>query len=160
MAILTQSGRAAMAAAIAALPIHLAWGSGDPAWDATPVPEPTDATALVDEIGRRLATQVQYVVPAESGEIIVPNGRFSVSETITNHLYMRFAFDFGDAPASTIREVAVMVGTAVNPALPPGQRYFVPADLTDPGMLYALERIPKFDRSPAVRQTFEFVITI
>jgi len=33
MAILTQSGRAAIAASIKQQPIHLAWGTGDPTWE-------------------------------------------------------------------------------------------------------------------------------
>ena len=32
-ATLTTMGRAALAAALAARPLHLAWGEGDPAWD-------------------------------------------------------------------------------------------------------------------------------
>lgn len=162
MAILTKSGRAAMAAAIANEPLHLAWGSGSPAWDTTPEPESTNATSLVSEIGRRTITQVQFVVPDSEGTIIVPTGRFNPSpnNAPTNHLYMRFNFDFGDAPAATIREVGVFVGTQVKPDLPIGQRYFTPADILQPGTLLALERVPKFDRSPAVRQNFETVITV
>lgn len=39
MAILTQSGRAAIAASIKQQPIHLAWGTGDPAWESAQVTE-------------------------------------------------------------------------------------------------------------------------
>lgn len=35
MAILTKSGRAAIAASIKQQPIHLAWGTGDPTWEST-----------------------------------------------------------------------------------------------------------------------------
>ena len=34
LATLTKTGRAAIALAISSRPLHLAWGSGDPAWDA------------------------------------------------------------------------------------------------------------------------------
>lgn len=159
MAILTNSGRVAMAMSVKAQPIHLAWGSGDAAWDTTPVPESIDSTALLAEIGRRKATYVAYCEQDVAGEIIVPTGRFAESATPTKHLYMRFAFDFTDAPTSTIRELAVMVGTLTNPALPAGQMYFEPADVTDAGTLLVIEHIPKFDRSASVRQTFEFVVT-
>ena len=47
MAILTNSGRVAMAQSVKAQPIHLAWGSGSAAWDTTPVPESITATALL-----------------------------------------------------------------------------------------------------------------
>lgn len=159
MAILTNSGRVAMAQSVKAQAIHLAWGSGSAAWDTTPVPESITATALLAEIGRRAATYVQYCEPDADGSIIVPTGSFSETATPTKHLYMRFAFDFTDAPTSTIRELAVFVGTLTNPALPPGQMYFEPAQVTDPGTLLVIEHIQKFERSASVRQTFEFVVT-
>lgn len=79
--------------------------SGRVAWDTTPVPESIDSTALLAEIGRRKAT----CTPDEAGEIIVPTGRFTESLVPTKHLYMRFGFDFTDAPNATIRELAVFV---------------------------------------------------
>lgn len=159
MAILTNSGRVAMAQSVKAQAIHLAWGSGSAAWDTTPVPESIESSALLAEIGRRKASYVAYCAPSETGEIIVPTGRFTESQTPTKHLYMRFAFDFTDAPTSTIRELAVMVGSVTNPALPAGQMYFAPAEVTSPGTLLVIEHIQKFERSASVRQTFEFVVT-
>lgn len=159
MAILTNSGRVAMAISVKAQPIHLAWGSGSAAWDTTPVPESIDSTALLAEVGRRKATYVNYCAPDDAGAIIVPTGRFTESVAPTKHLYMRFGFDFTDAPAAIIRELAVFVGTQTNPALPIGQMYFEPADVVDPGTLLVIEHIDKFERSASVRQTFEFVVT-
>ncbi|SFU79644.1 hypothetical protein [Pseudoduganella namucuonensis] len=159
MAILTSSGRAAVAASIKAMPLHLAWGAGLPSWDATPEPEPVLATALQSEIGRRELTQALFCVPDANGEVIVPTGRFSISNEPTNNLYLRFNFDFADAASSDIREVGVFVGTVVKSGLPPGQKYFTLAELQQHGQLLALERLPKFSRNAAVRQTFEFVIT-
>lgn len=160
MAILTTSGRTAIAVAIAAQPLHLAWGSGDAAWDETPVPEPIDATALVQEVGRRAVTLVQFCQPDPEGELVVPSGRFTISAEPTQHLYLRFNFDFADAAASLIREAGVFLGTQVQTGLPEGQRYFAPTDVADPGTLLALERFPKITRSSSVRQSFEFVLTL
>ena len=158
MAILTNSGRAAAAMAVKSQPIHMAWGSGDPDWDATPSPEAATATALLNEIGRRRSTQVIFCEPDPAGELVVPTGRFKASDVPTKYLYMRFAFDFTDAPASTIREIAVFIGSTAKPAVPAGQEYLVPSDVLDPGMMLALEHIPKLVRSSSVRQQFEFVI--
>ncbi len=158
MAILTNSGRAAAAMAVKAQPIHMAWGGGDPAWDDVPVPEPATATALLNEYGRRRATQVLYCLPDAQGELVVPTGRFTASATPTKYLYMRFAFDFTDAQASTIRELAVFIGTIANVSAPSGQDYLVPSEVQDPGLMLALEHIPKLVRSASVRQQFEFVI--
>lgn len=160
MAILTTSGRTAMAIAIAAQPLHLAWGSGNAAWDDAPVSESIEATALVSEIGRRAVTLVQFCLPAPDGELVLPSGRFAIRSEPTNHLYLRFNFDFTDAPNSVIREAGVFLGTELKPALPIGQRYFTLADLTNPGTLLALEHFAKITRSSSVRQSFEFVLTI
>ena len=74
MATLQDDGRIALAMAMAAQPVHLAWGRGLPAWDAVAEPEPSNATALVHEVGRRLATFVGYVEPNPAGEIELPSG--------------------------------------------------------------------------------------
>lgn len=158
MAILTNSGRAAAAMAVKAQPIHMAWGGGDPEWDDVPVPEPATATALLNEYGRRRATQVLYCLPDAQGELVVPTGRFTASATPTKYLYMRFAFDFTDAQASTIRELAVFIGTIAKVSVPAGQEYLVPSEIEDSGLMLALEHIPKLVRSANVRQQFEFVI--
>ncbi len=159
MAVLVNSGRAAIALAISQQPIHLGWGSGDPAWDASPVPEPVDATGLVNEIGRRSAMQVSFVTPDDQGGIVVPTGRFALVPGPTNHLYLAFRFDFEDAPAATIREVGVFIGTTTDPALPAGQMYFEPQDLTETGTLLVLERTVPIIRTAATRETFEFVVS-
>lgn len=159
MAILTNSGRVAMAMSVKAQPIHLAWGSGNATWDTTPQPESIDSAALLSEIGRRAATYVAYCEPDVAGAIIVPTGTFSETATPTKHLYMRFAFDFTDAPTSAIRELAVFIGTQIVAGLPVGQMYFEPDQVTNPGTLLVIEHIQKFERSASVRQTFEFVVT-
>ena len=159
MELLNNSGRSAAAESIKLRPLHLAWGSGSAAWDTAPVAESVNDIALVSEIGRRIATSVRFCVPDEAGEIVVPTGRFRETVEPSRNIYLRFNFDFTDAPTSTIREVAVMVGSTTDPDLPAGQMYFEPADVLSPGTLLVLERTSKFDRSPSVRQSFEFVIT-
>lgn len=158
MAVLQNTGRIALARAIAQQPIHLAWGRGAPGWDAAPQPEPTDATALVDEIGRRAVTQVGYVEPDANGVIEMVSGRYALSEAPTRWVYVRFTFDFADAEGETIRELGLFIGSQPAAGLPAGQRYFTPAQLANVGELYALERLPKFTRSGAVRQVFEYVL--
>lgn len=158
MAILTKSGRAAMAASIKAQAIHLAWGSGDEAWDSVPVPEPVTATALVAEVGRRRVTQAQFCTPDPQGEIRVPEGRFAPSDEPTNHLFLRFLFDYLDSPDATIREIAVFIGTEVSPSVPAGQDYVTADKVASPGQLLTLERIGRINRSSTVRQQFEQVI--
>ena len=159
MAVLQDSGRIVLARAVAAQSIHLAWGRGLPAWDAAPQPEPTNANALVDEIGRRAVTQVGYVVPDEGGEIELPSGaRYTAVAGPTRWLYVRFTFNFTDAAGETIRELGIFVGTQAAAGVPAGQRYLTPAEVATHGDLYALERLPKFPRSGDVRQVFDYVL--
>jgi len=158
MPILAKSGRVVIAESIKARPVHVAWGSGDGAW-IEPPSEDVDATALVNEIGRRLADVVSYVVPDEDGLIELSTGRFSLSEAPTNHLYIQVKFTFGDEPSGVIREIAAIVGTVTDPALPAGQRYFTPAQVVEPGRLMHLENLPPIFRSSAIEETFQIVIT-
>lgn len=160
MAILTLTGRTAIAASLKEQQFHLAWGEGLAAWDMNPEPEPLEASGLVLEIGRRAATQVAFCVPDEGGDIIIPSGRYRVVDYPTANIYTRFNFDFQDSPTAVIREVGIFVGTQVDPSLPAGQRYYLPNQVQNPGYLLVLERFEKFTRSTAVRQAFEFVTTI
>jgi hypothetical protein len=173
MSILTDSGRTALAALLAAEPLHFAWGRGDATWDAPLPTDPTalaaevlrrreskSATALIAEIGRRTITNLNFVTPDANGAIALPTGNYSISVPPTRYLYVNVLFDFADASAETIREFAVFVGTTVNAALPPGQRYFTPDQLTSQGRLVTLERVSAVVRSPAVRENFQHVITL
>jgi hypothetical protein len=158
MAVLTNSGRAAIATSIKDLAIHLAWGAGSESWDTTPVAESTGATALLNEVGRRKVSQVMYCTPDEEGGLVVPDGTFSPSSVPTKYLYLRFAFDFNDSPAATIREVGIFLRTTAKPSVPPGQMYLLPSEVQSPGELLVIEHIAKIERSAAIRQQFEFVI--
>ncbi|MDR1235555.1 MAG: phage tail protein, partial [Holosporaceae bacterium] len=85
MAILTQSGRAAMAQAVKNQKMHVAWGTGDAAWDSEPIPEDTVQEALKNEVGRRVVDEVFFCVPDDQGEYEASNGRFSMSEAPTRN---------------------------------------------------------------------------
>jgi len=229
MAILTASGRAALAAAIKQQTLHLALGEGEPFWDTTQTieaaftaedvlvvgfqhmadvrvttvdeaveyvrdtdyavnaregvihrladgaipaegavkvrfvvthpPEPITQTALLREVGRRVVDEVHFVAPDPDGEIVVPTGRYRLSTEPTNHLFIRVRFDFEDAATSIIREQGLFVGTVTDPELPPGQKYFVPSQVVDPGILLVLQNSVPIVRQPSTRETFEFVVT-
>ena len=165
MAILTKSGRSAIAQSIKNQQIHLAWGEGSELWEKTdesiesPLSEDILSTGLVKETGRRLADEVLFVEGDDDGELVTPTGRFRAIDHPTNNLYLRFTFDFGDASNKTIRELGVFIGTKTKPELPTGQRYFELNDITDSGILLLLERTVPLIRTPATRESFSFVIT-
>lgn len=218
MALLTQSGRTALAVSLHTQPVHLAWGTGDAAWEtshtqsftfeanqialphapvknvtladvadgysvdlqtgvitrqdasvpdtvtvaytvATP-PEAMQATSLVYEVGRRVMDTICFCTPDPEGLLVTPTGRFSESTVPTNQLYFRCTFDFQDGATETIRELGIFIGTEISDACPPGQRYFLPTDLANPGILLVLENTVPLIRTPATREAFSFVVTL
>lgn len=160
MATLTTSGRAGLAASVAARNIFLGLGSGSATWDDSGAPpEVITTSALMAPIGFRKAAQVSFVVPATEGGVVLPSGRYDLSATQTNYLYLRFILDFEDASTATIRETGILLDTVVNPALPAGQMFFGASEVTNPGTLYLLEYVPAIIRTPATRESFEFVLT-
>ena len=154
MAILTQSGRVAMARSVKAQEIFLAWGTGSDEWGITP---PTDdlltSTALIREVGRRICEDVEYCYADDQGSIITPTGRFTATETPTNMLHFTVQFDFEDAAGYNIREFGLFTNTIVDSSLPEGQKYFTPDQLTDAGSLLCIERC-----APIYRECENFVI--
>jgi len=170
----TLAGRAFMAAAVKAQPLYLAWGSGDPEWDEmddSDLPSMVEMTALANELGRRVPAAVGFVVPDENGSVIIPIGqdgsgtvqyaRYRQVEEPSAWLYIRCNFDNADASNAVIREAAIFGGTTVDPELPPGQQYFTPGEIVHPGFMLAMEIVrPRFERSPSVRESYEFVLPV
>lgn len=158
-AVLGTSGRTLIATAIKARSSHhMAWGTGDPAWGSTPPSPPGNSTALVAEVARRKATQVEYCTPDANGSIVVPEGRYSISATPTNQLYFKFHFEFSEGVGSTIREMAIFTDTVAAAGVPSGQFYLLPAEVQSPGTLLVVERRAPIVREATTRQLFEFVV--
>lgn len=161
MATLVTTGRAGLAASVAARNIFLGIGAGQTAWDANGVdPENIGSTALYDAIGYRKSAQVDFVVSAAQGAISLPSGRYDVSSSQTNLLYCKFTLDFTDASTSTIRETGIFLDVQTGSGLPAGQMFFdANTEVTDSGTLYLIEHVSSIIRTPATRETFEFVLT-
>lgn len=157
-AVLTTSGRIAIATAIKARTAHMAWGTGDAAWGTTPPDPPANATALVAEVARRQAQEVRFCQPDTSGIIYVPEGRFTVTDTPTRYLYFRFNFEFNEAVGSTIREQAIFIDTVAAAGVPSGQFYLTPAQVANPGTLLVIQRPAPIVRAVTTRQQFENVV--
>lgn len=170
-ATLTTAGRAFCAEATANEALFVAWGSGDDAWDeaGASLPSLVQREALFHELGRRIPTTVGFVTPDAEGSIVIPTGtlpdgsvqsvRYSQVPYATPFLYVRVNFDNADAANATIREMGLFGGTVLQEGLPAGQRYFIPAELEQPGKLIAAEIVrPSYPRSPSVRETYEFVL--
>jgi len=160
MATLVTTGRAGLAASVAARNIFLGVGAGDVQWDSLGTPaENISSTGLASALGYRKTAQVSFVIPAAEGAIVLPSGRYDVSQTQTNYLYLRFTLDFEDINSSTIRETGIFLDAVTGEGLPPGQMFFSPSQVTAQGTLYLLEHVAAIIRTPATRETFEFVLT-
>lgn len=160
MATLVTTGRAGLAASVAAREIYLGVGAGDSDWDAEGTPaENITSSALMAPIGYRKAAQVSFVTPAAEGAISLPSGRYDVSATQTNYLYLRFTLDFENASTATIRETGIFLDTVTVDGLPSGQMFFDDSEIDEAGTLYLLEHVAAIIRTPATRETFEFVLT-
>lgn len=173
LATLTKTGRAAIALALSTRPIHLAWASGDPAWDEpdAELPSLVNAVALVGELGRRTPASIGFVEPDEQGDIVVPEAsgaegevqeaRYKAVPGPTPYLLIRTNYNYEDASNAVIRQIGIFMDTVLKEGLPAGQRYFTPADIEKPGLLVAAQIIqPPINRSPSVRQTIEIVLPI
>ena len=168
---ITNTGRAAMAKAIAARPLFLAWGSGDPAWDAMnkeDLPSLVDAEALTSELGRRKPSVVRFCTPDDAGSIVIPvasteegvlqTARYSLSDTPTPYLYVRADYDFENAANAVIREIGLFMDCKPKESCPAGQLYFTPDEFEENGMLFCAQILDKpMNRSVSVRQSVEFV---
>ncbi|MBF5003368.1 hypothetical protein [Diaphorobacter caeni] len=162
MQVLQENGRELLAKALMALPVHVAWGRGDGAWNAAPA-TPSEQLVLVDEIGRRLASEVSYVIPATEvdSEIEMPGGQhYKRSAEPSPFLYVRATFSFEEAQGETVRECGVFFGTVAKAEVPAGQRYLTPGQLADAGELYSLEYRTPVLRSGTVKGHEEIVIPL
>ena len=158
MAIMTNSCRIALAKAIKAAPLYVAWGTGDAAWGRSPPREERNATGLTHEIGRRPAAQVIYCLPDANGELVLPNQRFAASNEATPNLYLKATFEFDEGLGETIRELGIFIDTKTSPGLPAGQRYFTPSQLASSGTLLSLSHIAPQDRGVGSSITFHYVL--
>lgn len=160
MAILTLSGRAAIASIIKNESLYLAWGTGNADWDITPVTPTADDDDLEAELGRRMVQNISFCEADPGGAIEFPGGdKYSTTTDPTGMLYIRVVFAFDDEPAATIRETALFQGTV--PATGhESDLYLAAANVQTKGLLMTLDRIPKIVRSSGNREIFEMILTV
>lgn len=160
MAIMMNSGRAALAKAVSAQRIFLAWGTGSQEWDdERPIVDKNDAR-LFNEVGRKALFRCLFVYPDDEGTIHTDETcRYSVSTEPTRHLCVEFKFDFKDGAGKTIRETGVFIGGETAEGLPPGQSYFTPDQVKDAGTLLMLDHLEKkIERPSAQPCSFTYVL--
>lgn len=116
---------------------------------------------LINELGRIKAAVVEYVYPDDNGAIVDNNlDRWSASETPTRHLRMNFTTEGNEVVDKNIYQLAVFLGTEVDGALPIGQIYFIPSQVTSVGSMYFVENVKPFPLFQGQRVMYDFVITL
>lgn len=154
--------------------IYLAFGKFpdgyENSWTTTPpvVEEVTDpvlitevgvlATDLLEEIGRRRVVISHYVVPDPGGIIGIGEDNFSVSDTPTNYLYIKFILDPSDGGSETICQLGLFVNVVPKNTVPPGQFWLLPSEIEEAGDLFLLENIATESMSPLEKTVMECVI--
>ncbi len=116
-------------------------------------------TSLLKELGRRIPLLKQYVTPDENGDIVANGATWSVSETPTRHLYLMFKFEATEAVDKVIYQIGLFTNPVLSSSVLPGQQYFIPSDLVDPGSIYLVDNVEPFSRPAGKREIFEFVLT-
>ncbi|QFY43036.1 hypothetical protein F6R98_10750 [Candidatus Methylospira mobilis] len=109
-------------------------------------PEPYNSTSLIKEVGRRTVDTAAFIVPDSNGAILMPDGSFSVSSKPTNMLFVSARFQFGDAVGEFIGETGVFADTQIVSGLPADQRYFLPAQIQNSGLLLSIDYRPRQKR--------------
>lgn len=106
------------------------------------VPQPDRTTgALVTETGRVAVGSIQYVMPFdEVGDehasfVIVDSIKYALVEGPASSLLFTAHLAPGDGVGALIREYALFSRAVVDPDLPPGQSYFEPHQIVDPGVM-------------------------
>ncbi|WP_322997517.1 hypothetical protein [Castellaniella sp.] len=105
------------------------------------IPQPDLTTqALVSETGRVSVGAVQYVVPFDEAEdalsfVIVDGSKYALVAGPSRTLLFTAHLSATDGVGDPIREYALFSRCAVDPDLPPGQSYFEPHLIADPGTL-------------------------
>jgi len=119
-----------------------------------------DIDELYQEFGRRRFTAQTYAYEDPiNGTIDANETKWSLTETPTRHLYLQFKFDSSEAPAEILYQLGIFMNSTLIGELPADQRYFVPAEITDPGTIFMAENIKPVARNNATREMFEYIIT-
>ena len=142
MAILTYSARIAWARYLLSRDLYLAIGRGKSSWDTEPEAIDYNATALINEVGRKKMTRSFFVVEDDNGIYEMPSGRkYAYSGTPTRQIYLNCEFNYGEGVAAPVREVGVFVDTEIRSGLPETQTYFTPDQIKNVGNLILLEHL-------------------
>jgi hypothetical protein len=157
--VLTESGHVQLAKSMFNEDFRFAWGTldSDEEWGNNPPPEDINDTQLKIEVGRIKSQVKEYVIPDEDGVIEVDNMKWSISESPTKYIYLKFVFDQSHNANDTIYQLGIFTNTVPEPDNVDDE-YLQPSQIADFGDLIYLRNQPALVRNSATRESYEFVI--
>jgi hypothetical protein len=99
-------------------------------------------TGLVNPLGLKKISQVEFLVNDGGGTVINSTGSFSVSPDPTNILLIRGSFLSSEYSGQTIREFGVFLESDVLSGQPP-LHFYPPGEITDYGIPLMFENTPQ-----------------
>lgn len=119
----------------------------------------TAITGLLSELGRRIVTIQDFVIPSSGGSIQCNGQNWALNHgTPSNAVYLEFDFDSSDAVGNIIYQIGLFVGTTLANGVPTGTQYLLPNQIANPGELYMVEALEPFSRFAGKREIFQLVI--
>jgi hypothetical protein len=138
----------------------LAWGTlaDDMKWAGDPITEDINSQELFEEVGRIKNLVKEYVVLDSNGIIEIDNLKWTISNTRTKYIYLKFTFDQNHNSTDEIFQLGIFTDTVPSAGFE-NENYLQPSNIDDIGNLLELENQPILYRNSATRETYEFVIT-
>lgn len=115
------------------------------------------ATELLEEVGRRKASLVDYCEPDVLGDILVNGTTYKLSTTTTKYLYYKFILDPSDGGSEEICQRALFIDVVPLGSVPPGQYWLIPSELDDPGIMWQLQNVVPANLDPLKKGFYEVV---
>lgn len=158
--VLTEIGHIKLSESMFINEYRLAWGTVPPlnAWTDNPPPEDLTDISLTQEVGRIKSQVKEYVIPDTQGVIEVDGINWSISQTPTKFIYLKFQFDQTHNSSDFIHQLGLFTDTVVQVG-DEALEYTQPSSVTNDGQMILLENQPVLIRNSATKEAYEFVIT-
>jgi len=158
--VLTEIGHISLAEMMYSKEFWLAWGTlaDDMKWAGDPITEDINSQELFEEVGRIKNLVKEYVVLDSNGIIEIDNLKWTISNTRTKYIYLKFTFDQNHNSTDEIFQLGIFTDTVPSAGFE-NENYLQPSNIDDIGNLLELENQPILYRNSATRETYEFVIT-
>lgn len=124
-------------------------------------PAPNPDPSLPDmyaEVGRRKILTKEYVKQDPNGTIETSEGKWSISDKPTKHLYLHVQFNYTDAPDDMIYQFAIFIGTVPTDGNE-NALYLTPDMIKEKGEMLGIENHTLIIRESTTREGHSVILT-